>query len=403
VSAGASTRARLGRRAAFVAVAYAFVVTMMGTTLPTPLYPLYQEKLGFSELMVTIVFAVYAFAVIAGLLLFGAASDQLGRRRALLPGLALSAASAVCFLAVGGLGELFAGRVLSGLSAGLFTGTATAALVDLAPPEGRRRATLVATAANIGGLGLGPLVCGLLAEYAADPLRLVFVIDLVLVAIAGLLVFWIPETVDVKPGARLRLQRLGVPAEVRPIFVRAALAAFAGFAILGLFTAVAPAFLAQVLGESSHAVLGIVVAAAFESSLIGQLAVERVGEKRSLPLGCASMVLGMGLLIGGLGAESLALTVLGGICAGIGQGLSFRAGLAAINRDAPPERRAETVSSYFVVAYTALAVPVIGVGVAADAWQLRGAGVAFAAIMATLAATVLISLRDQLRPAAARG
>ena len=400
MSAVASVRGRLGRGTAFVAVAYAFAVTMMGTTLPTPLYPLYQEKLGFSELMVTIVFAVYAFAVIAGLLLFGAASDQLGRRRALLPGLALSAASAVCFLLVGGLGELFVGRILSGLSAGLFTGTATATLIDLAPPEGRRRATLVATAANIGGLGLGPLVCGLLAEYAPNPLQLVFIVDLCLVAIAAVLVFAIPETVEVKPGARLRLQRLGVPAEVRSIFIRASLAAFAGFAILGLFTAVAPAFLAQVLGETSHAVLGIVVAAAFESSLLGQIAVERVGEERSLPLGCAFMILGMGLLIGGLEAESLALIVLGGVCAGIGQGLSFRAGLAAINRDAPPERRAETVSSYFVVAYTALAVPVIGVGIAADAWQLRGAGVAFAAIMATLAATVLISLRDQLRPAA---
>ena len=221
-------------------------------------------------------------------------------------------------------------------------------------------------------------MCGLLAEYAADPLRLVFIVDLCLVAIAAVLVFAIPETVEVKPGARLRLQRLGVPAEVRSIFIRASLAAFAGFAILGLFTAVAPAFLAQVLGETSHAVLGIVVAAAFESSLLGQIAVERVGEERSLPLGCAFMILGMGLLIGGLEAESLALIVLGGVCAGIGQGLSFRAGLAAINRDAPPERRAETVSSYFVVAYTALAVPVIGVGIAADAWQLRGAGVAFA-------------------------
>ena len=288
MSAVASVRGRLGRGTAFVAVAYAFAVTMMGTTLPTPLYPLYQEKLGFSELMVTIVFAVYAFAVIAGLLLFGAASDQLGRRRALLPGLALSAASAVCFLLVGGLGELFVGRILSGLSAGLFTGTATATLIDLAPPEGRRRATLVATAANIGGLGLGPLVCGLLAEYAPDPLQLVFIVDLCLVAIAAVLVFAIPETVEVKPGARLRLQRLGVPAEVRSIFIRASLAAFAGFAILGLFTAVAPAFLAQVLGETSHAVLGIVVAAAFESSLLGQIAVERVGEERSLPLGCAS-------------------------------------------------------------------------------------------------------------------
>ena len=349
----ARVRGRLGRGTAFVAVAYAFAVTMMGTTLPTPLYPLYQEKLGFSELMVTIVFAVYAFAVIAGLLLFGAASDQLGRRRALLPGLALSAASAgllpARWRARRAVRRADSVRPLRGAVHGDRDRDA-----DRPRParKGRRRATLVATAANIGGLGLGPLVCGLLAEYAADPLRLVFIVDLCLVGVAAVLVFAIPETVEVKPGARLRLQRLGVPAEVRSIFIRASLAAFAGFAILGLFTAVAPAFLAQVLGETSHAVLGIVVAAAFESSLLGQIAVERVGEERSLPLGCASMILGMGLLIGGLEAESLALIVLGGVCAGIGQGLSFRAGLAAINRDAPPERRAETVSSYFVVAYT---------------------------------------------------
>lgn len=133
------------RRVAFWLMAAAFSVTMLGTTLPTPLYVLYQEKLGFSALMITVIFAVYAAGVLAALLLFGRASDALGRRRVLLPGLACAALSAVAFLLAQGLPLLFVGRVLSGLSAGIFTGTATATLVDLAGEGQASRATLVAT------------------------------------------------------------------------------------------------------------------------------------------------------------------------------------------------------------------------------------------------------------------
>lgn len=139
---------------------------MAGTTLPTPLYSLYQDELGFSELTVTVVYAVYAFGVIGVLLLAGNASDTVGRRPVLLWGLACAAASAVCFLCATALGWLYVGRLLSGLSAGLFTGAATAYVMELAPGKGSPRASLVATAANMGGLGCGPLIAGFLAQYA---------------------------------------------------------------------------------------------------------------------------------------------------------------------------------------------------------------------------------------------
>ena len=132
-----SITARRGRRFGFAAAAFALAIAMLGTTLPTPLYGLYREKFGFSELMITVIFATYAAGVIASLLLFGRLSDQIGRRRVLLPGLVFSALSAVCFLTATGLPLLLAGRVLSGLSAGIFTGTATATLMDLSPPERR--------------------------------------------------------------------------------------------------------------------------------------------------------------------------------------------------------------------------------------------------------------------------
>ncbi|MFD7733463.1 MFS transporter, partial [Kitasatospora phosalacinea] len=129
---------------------------MAGTTLPTPLYGLYQERIGFSELMVTVVFAVYAFGVIGVLLLFGNVSDAVGRRPVLLCGLACAAASAVAFLAEQGLAWLFAGRLLSGFAAGLFTGTATAYVLELAPGGGGARAGGGPPPPPPGGPGGGP-------------------------------------------------------------------------------------------------------------------------------------------------------------------------------------------------------------------------------------------------------
>ncbi|GFN08963.1 hypothetical protein Smic_75190 [Streptomyces microflavus] len=124
-------------RPGYPAAAAVFAIGMAGTTLPTPLYGLYREELGFSELMVTVVFAVYALGVIATLLLAGNVSDETGRRPVLLAALGFSAASALCFLFEGGLPALFAGRLLSGFAAGLLSGAATVTVMELAPPGAR--------------------------------------------------------------------------------------------------------------------------------------------------------------------------------------------------------------------------------------------------------------------------
>src|SRR5579864_6877611 len=169
-------RAQPQPRRALWLVAYAFFAVMLGTTLPTPLYPIYQAQFGFSELLVTVIFATYAVSVIGGLFIFGRLSDDIGRRPVLLLGFALSTLSTVAFILGGGIIPILAGRVLSGLSAAIFNGTATAAMVDLAPPRERLRATTIAVAASLGGLGSGQLLSGALAEYAPLPLRLPFVV-----------------------------------------------------------------------------------------------------------------------------------------------------------------------------------------------------------------------------------
>jgi MFS family permease len=403
----AAPQGRFGRRFGFAAAAFALAVAMLGTTLPTPLYGLYRQHFGFSELMITVIFATYAAGVIASLVLFGRLSDQIGRRRVLLPALAFSALSAVCFLTATGLPLLLVGRLLSGLSAGIFTGTATATLIDHAPAGRRRQATLVATLANMGALGSGPLLSGVLSQWAGSPLRLTFWVDLALLVPAAIGIWAMPESITRRRHPRLRPQALKIPEEMRSTFNEAALAGFAGFAVLGLLTAVTPAFLGQDLGVSSRAIVGLVVFTAFAGSTAGQLALRFVPERAAIPTGAGGLIAGMGVLAVGLAASSLALVVLGGVIALFGQGLSFRGGLTEVNERAPAAERGAVASSFFVVMYVGVSLPVIGEGVLAQAIGLRAAGLTFAALVAALSAAVLIRAeltdRGRARAGAASG
>jgi MFS family permease len=381
----------VSRTSGFVLIAYAFLVTMLGATLPTPLYPLFQERYSFGALMVTVIFAVYAFGVIGALLAFGELSDQIGRKPILVAGIVLSALSALLFIVADSLAPIFAGRVVSGLSAGLFTGTATATLVDLIPGDRRRLASYVAVVVNLGGLGLGTLLAGLLADYCRSPLRTPFIVQLGLLvpAVIGALV--VPESVP-RRRLRLRLQRLGVPEGVRGVFIRGAAAGFASFAVAGVLSSVAPVFLVQVLGRTSHTLAGLLVFIVFAGSIVGQFAVARLADRRALAWACALLIVGAALLAVALETESLATLITSSVAVGVGQGLAIGAGLAAINQRAPVERRGETASSFFVVMYVGLSLPVIGAGLAANSVGLRTAGIAFSMAVAVLVLVVLASL-----------
>ncbi|HVQ50696.1 MAG TPA: MFS transporter, partial [Mycobacterium sp.] len=246
---------------AFGLLAYAFAAIMVGTTLPTPMYALYGQQMHFAVLTTTVIYATYAGGVLFALLAFGRWSDAIGRRPVLLAGVVLAVASAAVFLVADSVSVLLVARVLSGLSAGLFTGTATAAVIEAAPPNWRTRAAGVATVANMGGLGIGPLLAGVLVQYAPAPLQLSFIVHIVLALLAGVAVLVVPETSQ-RTG-KIGVQRLSVPAEVRAVFVVASLAAFAGFAVTGLFAAVAPSFVAGVVGIDNHAVAGLIASSIF--------------------------------------------------------------------------------------------------------------------------------------------
>jgi MFS family permease len=389
----------------FWGIAAAFTGVLAFTTIPTPLWSLYAARDGLSSLVVTVTFAAYALGVAASLFLAGHLSDSFGRRRVLAPAIGLNLVAAVVFVLAPSLPGLLAARVLSGLGIGAVSATATAWLVDLhaerSPAGNRRRAELVAAAANLGGLGLGALVSGLLAQWAADPLTIPYLVFIAVLLGALAIVAVAPETrAPMRPRPAYRPQRVSVPAEARPRFFAAALAAAITFALFGLLTSLAPSFLAGVLGQHSRALAGGVAFAVFAAAAVAQTAAASRTSAELLAAAIPAMVLGLALLTLAVWLPSLAMFIAGVVIAGSGAGLMFKGAIGTVSALAGDGNRAEALAGLFLAAYLGLAVPVIGLGLLIQVASVRVSLLIFAGLLAgglLLAAPSLLGNRDDRR------
>ncbi|GGM79451.1 MFS transporter [Dactylosporangium sucinum] len=402
-SVGRSTRHRavparrgLSHEQGFWAIALAFAVSLAFTVVPTPLWAIYQRHDGYSTIAVTIAFAAYAVGVVTSLFLAGHVSDWLGRRRVLLPAVLLEAIAATLFLTSTSLGVVIVARVLSGLGIGMITATATAHLSELhaaaRPAAGRARADLVSTVANLGGFAFGPIVAGLLAQYVDAPLRTPYLVFLALLLLAALAVALVPETVSALPR-RYRPQRVNVPAAARPRYFAAAAGAFASLSVLGLFTSLAPSFVAGTLHHPSRALAGLVASLVFASGAAAQVLLRRHPIRVQLMTGLSLMVLGLVTVTAGVWGTSLAVFLAGGIMAGGGAGALLKGAISTVVDLAPPAVRGEALAGLFLGGYLGLAVPVLGLGFATQLVSARVALLGFAtAVILVIAGTARMLL-----------
>jgi hypothetical protein len=344
------------RGTGFWAVAFAFLIVMAFATLPSPLYGLYRARDHLSTLTVTVVYAVFAVGTIAALVFERVVVARVGRRGAML----VAAALLADWKALPGL---LVGRVLTGVSVGLAAGTATAYLIELRlrddPNASVLRARTIGTSVNVGALGVGPLVAGVLAQWTGRPLSLPYVVFIALGALALVRLAAAPETGAPNRHATATLAVAGIP-------IPAAAATIAAFSATGLFAGLSGLFLATTLHRPSHALSGATLFVVFSSGVVSQLATSRLRASRVLALGMSSMVVGLVLLVTAvrLPTPSLTLFLVAGALIGAGAGLVFKGTTGIVLEVAAPEDRVAMTSTLIMAALIGISIPVIGAGVA---------------------------------------
>jgi hypothetical protein len=287
------------------------------TSLPSPLYGLYRSRGHLSALMITVIYAIFAGGTIGTLLRVWPIAARIGRRGVMYSAVATMMAAAGLLAAWPALPGLLIGRLLTGVSVGLAAGTAITYLVELRlranPTASIARARTIGTSVNVGALGVGPLVGGLLAQWGKLQLTLPYLVMLVLGAIALVGLWVVPETGAPAPHATPTNQPTG----------------------------------------SRSARLPIPAAAGLRAS-------------RVLALGTISMLVGLALLVASvrLSTPSLALFLIGGSLIGAGAGAVFKGTTGLVLEASPPESRLAMTSDLLIALFVGLSVPVIGAGVA---------------------------------------
>jgi hypothetical protein len=364
----AHTRRRHG--AGFWAVAFAFLAVMAFATVPAPLYVLYQARDGFPTFTTTIVFAAYGVGVVGSLWLAGHLSDAYGRKPLILVSIALELVAAVLFLVWNDVSGLIVARFVTGLGIGTLTATATAHLGELrvratGDPRSAKTASIAAGVVNLGGLSLGALIGGALAEFVGSPLMVPYAVFVVLLAVSFVAVLAAPETVD-RPEERTpyRPQRVQAPAGKSAAFWAAGVAAFAALAVQGLFTSVAPTFLGTTFHVTDRLAAGATTFGVFAASALSQLVFARLSQRAQIRLGMVLLVGGLLVLAGAAVVLQVAGFIGGGVVAGAGVGLLFRAAIGSAGALAEPGQRGGVLAAVFLIAYAGLTVPVVAVGAA---------------------------------------
>lgn len=389
----------LGMSRAIAAVALMIGAAFLGSTLVTPLYALYEREFGFSKLTLTLIYAVYVIGNLVALLLFGRLSDQMGRKKIGVASMILAAGSVLLFLFAQSTAWLYGGRILGGLAVGIASGTGTAWLVELYGPERRSTATVMATASNMSGIAIGPLIGGLLAQYAPDPLRLPFIANMLIIAAAGVAILaWPRETVAHRIGSISALDlrpRVGVPSNIRAAFVSPLVCGFATFSLAGFYFALIPSMLREALHNANNAVAGAIVFEMVAIAVAIMILTRDLDGRVSMLTGLAGLVPAAGLLVTAQLSGSMPLLLLASALVGIVFGLGYRGGLQVVNAIAPDNRRAEVASAYFIACFSGNSIPVIGVGILSTLYSLNAASTALACMVVALA---IIAIATGLSP-----
>jgi predicted MFS family arabinose efflux permease len=381
---------RLSGRPALYLLASLIVSLLAASSAPTPLYASYQRHWGFTPITTTVVFGVYAVAVLASLLVFGRLSDHTGRRPVLLAALAVQVVSLVVFATAAGVPDLLAARIIQGVSTGAALGAIGAGMLDIDRPRGT-----LANAVSPGmGSGLGAILSALAVRYLPAPTHLIYLVLLGVIVVQAAGVALMRETATRSRGALSSLRpEIRLPRTVRVHILTAAPVVFAVWALAALYGALGPA-LVQALSGSANVVFGGLSLTVLTAFAVGAIFALRSALARTVMLaGIAALVAGVAVTLLGLTARSTGMFFVGTAISGIGFGSGFQGGIRTVVPRVGAHERAGVLSLLFVVSYLGLGVPAVGAGfLAVHGAGLIGAARYYGAALILLAVLALLSL-----------
>jgi MFS family permease len=380
----------LPRPVAFWLVAFATAVLLAASSAPSPLYSVYQAEFKFSEITLTVIFAVYVFALMTSLLTVGRLSDYVGRRVVLAGALLVEAGAMAMFVGADGVGWLVWARIVQGFATGAAIAVLGAYLLDLQPGDGSRLGSLVNSVAPTFGLGLGAIVTGLLVQYAPHPTKLIFAILMVLFVALALATLVLPETMAHVPGAMAALRpEIAVPTRARPAFAGAVPTMVSTWALGGLVLSVGGSLLATVFGQDNHGVIGLVIGLFPVSAAAAAVLARDFSASAMTRLGNTVLAIGTGVFLVALGWSSIALFVVAAIVAGGGFGTGFLGSLRSVTQLAEPHERAALLSAVYVVSYLAFSIPALVAGLLTTHIGLRDTSFGYGGFVALVAVSTL--------------
>lgn len=391
-----TSRRSLPRPAAYALAAYVIGLGFFASLAPSPLYGRYSQLWHFSSLTLTLIYATYAFGVLAALLVVGSVSDEVGRRPVLLVALAVLMVSTAIFFFASSVAWLFAARGLQGLATGAAISSASAALLDLHPRRDARGAGLANAVSSSLGIALGTLIVSTLVQLAPSPRMLPYLVLFLLLGLGLLGVYFMPEPVGERGALRMTIQRPHVPAGVRGPFGLAALTAISSWSLGGLFFSLGPQF-GELLFHSTNSVLaGISIVALGAAAAGSQLLLGPTPPWLAACLGSVALAVGVLLIVVAAAVGSSAVYLLGSVFCGIGFGVGFLGGLRALVAAIPPAHRASVMSAFYIVAYASLSVPAIVAGVAVGQLGIEPTFQIFGVVVIAVASvTAVVALRTR--------
>ncbi|HTW12249.1 MAG TPA: MFS transporter [Solirubrobacteraceae bacterium] len=352
-------RPELSGRTAFALLSSAILSLLASSSAPTPLYAIYQRQWGFSAATITVIFGVYAVAVLASLLLVGSHSDHIGRRPVLVAALSVQTLVMVLFAFAGNLDVLLLARVLQGLATGAALGAIGAGLVDLHPVRG----ALANTASAMAGTATGALGSALLVQFLPSPTKLIYLVLAVVFATQAAGALALRETSPRRPGALAALKpTLAIPPRARGALLIAAPAIAAVWAVGGFYASLGPSLAAVITGSHSTLLGGVSLAVLAGTAALTILAFHRVAPHRFALIGTLLVIVGAGTVLLSLSARSTPLFFLGTVFSGAGFAGGFQGGLRTIVPLAQPGERAGLLAVVYVICYLAFGLPAIGAG-----------------------------------------